>query len=183
MLWKLLFSLLCLVLLPINGETILGFWKTISDIEPHQAESIIALYEYHGKYYGRLIGGFDEKGELSDTIYNPKKRAYKLQGNPYFAGLDVIWDLKKKEDKYVGEGVDPRTGFFYETEIWNEGSDLDVEGKIFFISREQRWVRPDPSDFPPGFKKPDFSTFVPKIPHAKSVKELEEDEVSPSNSN
>jgi hypothetical protein len=166
--------LLSLTLLShLNGDSITGFWKTITDVEPHQPETIIAIYDYKGKYYGRLIGGFDDKGVISDNIYHPLQHTHQLVGDPPLAGLDVIWNLEKKDDHYFGEGVDPRTGFVYETELWREGPDLIVEGTLFFITRQQTWVPPVPSDYPPDFKKPDLSTFIPNIPKVKSVRELE----------
>jgi hypothetical protein len=69
-----------------------GFWNTISE-ETGKAQSVVAIYEYQGGYYGRLIGSYDDAGKINDTIYDPKKRAYStartaiLHGDGFHLGL------------------------------------------------------------------------------------------------
>src|ERR1700679_3309113 len=76
-----------------SAESIGGFWKTIDD-KTGRAECVIAVYEYEGLYYGRIIGTFDEDGKMNDSIYSPIKRAPGVAGNPFYSGLDIIWDLE-----------------------------------------------------------------------------------------
>ena len=89
--------LLCICLFA--AEDIGGFWKTISD-KTGQAQSIIAIYAHDGVYYGRIIGSFDEEGNMDDHIYRPHKRAPGVAGDPFYSGLDIIWDLIDRGTKF-----------------------------------------------------------------------------------
>lgn len=149
-----------------------GLWKTIDD-ETGVAKAVIAIYEYRGKIYGRVICSFDDEGKtIDDDMYQQRERSPFLVGEPAFNGLDIIWDLQKKGDKWAkGKIMDPgdketkpRT---YDSEIWREGDTLIVRGKILFIGRNQTWHLFNPADFPAGFVIPDYEDFVPKIPEVK----------------
>lgn len=163
---KLLTGLFLIVATSAFAQDIVGYWKTINE-NTNKPESIVAIYEYQGKYYGRLISSFDPTGKKNDNIYNPKDRAPGVVGNPYYMGLDFIWDLKKDGDRYRGKILDPEKGNIYNAEIWVEDGNLIVRGKIFFFGRNQTWPPAQPSDFPPGFKMPDTSKFVPVIPNVE----------------
>jgi uncharacterized protein (DUF2147 family) len=146
------------------SEDIVGFWKSISD-ETKKPQSIIAIYPYQNKYYGRLIATYDDNGTISETIENPHDRAPGVKGHPYYAGLDIIWDLEKEGSKYTnGVILDPEKGDEYAAEVWIENGNLIVRGKIFFIGKNQTWPKALDSDFPQGFKKPDLTKLVPVIP-------------------
>ncbi|NLZ62929.1 MAG: DUF2147 domain-containing protein [Lentisphaerae bacterium] len=145
-----------------------GFWKIIDD-ETGRQRSIIALYQYQGMLYGRLIITFDENGQVKNTIYAPKERAVALPEQPYFAGLDIVWELIKDESKqrwHKGKILDPKKGKVYSSTIhWDEEKQhLVVRGKIGPFGRNQYWLRVQESEFPEGFEIPDTSTWVPKIP-------------------
>ena len=143
---------------------ITGFWKTINE-KTSKPESIIGIYKYEGKYYGRIILTYMEDGSIQDTIENPKKRALGVSGNPYYVGLDILWDLKLKGKKYRdGSILDPEKGNTYGAEAWRKGEMLVVRGKLFVFGRNQTWPPAVDSDFPKGFVKPDLKTFVPSIP-------------------
>lgn len=165
----LLIGLFCLL---ISGglhaaPSIVGFWKSIDD-KTNKPQSIVAIYEYKGKCYGRLIATYNPQGKIDDTIYNPLKRAPGVQGDPYYVGLDFIWNLKKDGNRYVdGEIMDPEKGRIYSAKAWREGNDLIIRGEIFFIGRNQKWPPATDNDFPAGFQKPDLATLVPKIPKTK----------------
>lgn len=150
---------------PLFSDDITGFWKTINE-KTGKAESIIAIYPHDGKYYGRLIVTFDsETGKVDDTIYEANDRAPGVVGNPFYAGLDIIWDLKPEGDKYTdGEILDPEHGRIYGAEVWRKGDDLIVRGKVLFLGRNQTWPLAVEADFPPNFKKPDLTNLVPVIP-------------------
>lgn len=118
------------------GSDITGFWTTIDD-ETKQAKSVVQIYEYNGKYFGRVV----------DLLKNKEARA-KIAGNPKILGLDIIWDLKKDGKKYkAGEILDPQKGKVYGCEIWRDGEDLIVRGKIAFLGRNQTWKKN--TDFQP----------------------------------
>ncbi len=162
----LLFCFACLLNLGsawADGD-IAGFWKSIDD-ETHKPQSIIAVYEYQGKYYGRIILTYDDNGHVQDTIYDAKERAPGVVGNPPYAGLDIIWNLKPKGTHFTdGEILDPEHGKKYGAELWVDGGNLIVRGKLFFFGRNQTWLAASESDFPPGFNKPDLAALVPTIP-------------------
>src|SRR5580704_5751150 len=82
-------------------EDIGGFWKTIN--EQGEAQCIIAVYEYDDVYYGRIIGSYNDKGVMDDSIYNPRKRAPGVVGEPFYSGLDIIWDLVDAGVKFKGK--------------------------------------------------------------------------------
>lgn len=107
---------------------ITGYWTTIDD-ETKEAKSVVQVYEYQGKYYGRVV----------ELLQNPGAKA-KLKGSPSIKGLTIIWDLKKDGDSYSGgEILDPQKGKVYGCEMWRDGANLIVRGKIAFIGRNQTW--------------------------------------------
>ena len=146
------FLLTCLFLLfsfpTFANDSITGFWTTIDD-ETKTAKSVVQIYEYQGKYFGRVV-----------ELFKNKEAVAKIKGNPKIKNLDIIWDLEKKGAKYKGgEILDPTKGKVYGCEIWREGDNLIVRGKIAFLGRNQTWL-PN-TDF-----KPEESTekLIPKKP-------------------
>lgn len=131
------------------GEGVIGFWKTIDD-ETHEAKSVVQIYEYQGKVYGRVV----------DIMKNPAAKA-KLPGSPAIKGLDIIWDLKKDGDKYKGGTVlDPQKGKTYDCQIWVEDGNLIVRGSLLGIGRKQVWQ--PAADFKGGSAAP-----TPSLPKLK----------------
>ena len=111
------------------ASEIVGFWTTIDD-ETNQAKSIVQIYEYKGKYFGRIV----------ELLKNKNAKA-KIAGSPNIKGLDIIWDLKKDGSTYKGgEILDPQKGKVYGCEIWKEKEKLIVRGKIAFLGRNQTWL-------------------------------------------
>lgn len=112
------------------ADSVIGFWKTIDD-ETHEAKSIVQIYEYQGKVYGRVV----------EILTKDKDAKAKLPGSPTIKGLDIIWDLKKDGKSYSGgEVLDPQKGKVYGCEIWLEKGNLIVRGKIAFLGRNQTWL-------------------------------------------
>lgn len=147
-----------------EAKGIVGFWKTINE-KTLQPECIVAIYSYNGTYYGRIIMTYNDDGSIQDTIYQQNKRALGIAGNPYYAGLDIIWGLKQKGSKYLGGSVvDPKKGNIYGAELWRNGENLIVRGKLFIFGRNQSWPPANDADFPEGFQKPDLNVLVPTIP-------------------
>jgi uncharacterized protein (DUF2147 family) len=147
---------------------IVGFWKTI-DEDSGKPQSLIGVYEHQGRYFGRIILTYDDNGNVADTIYAPKERAPGLVGKPYYAGLDLIWDLKQNGNKFTdGHIVDPEKGKIYGAELWvNSQGELIVRGKLLFFGRNQTWPAANEGDFPADFKKPDLNSLIPTIPRVK----------------
>lgn len=112
------------------ASDISGVWKTIDD-ETGQAKSLVQIYPYQGKMYGRVISLFK----------NQDKQAVGIKGNPKIMGLDIIWDLQDKGERWKkGRILDPQNGKIYTCEIWREGKNLIVRGKIGPFGRNQTWV-------------------------------------------
>ena len=106
-----------------------GYWTTIDD-ETKEAKSVVQIYEYQGKIYGRVV----------ELLKNPGAKA-RIKGSPAIKGLTIIWDLEKDGDTYSGgEILDPQKGKVYGCEIWREGRKLIVRGKIAFLGRNQTWL-------------------------------------------
>lgn len=128
----------------------------------------MAVYEYQGQYYGRLILSFNEDGTVADTLYEPQLRAPGVIGHPYYSGMDIIWGLKFDGKKFSGGSIiDPEKGNIYGAQLWRQGSDLIVRGELLIFGRNQKWPPATDSDFPAGFQKPDLAKFVPIIPRVK----------------
>jgi uncharacterized protein (DUF2147 family) len=155
------------------GAPIIGLWKSVNE-ETNKPEALVGIYKHQGKFFGKIFGTFNEEGVLEDTIYTPRSRAPGVHGDPYYSGLDIIWDLKKKDDRYHGRICDPEKGKIYDAEVWREGPDLVVRGKIFFFGRNQTWLRVADNDLPSHFKKPDLQKAVPNIPKPKSESKKKE---------
>jgi len=165
----LLLAYFCLMLCNslMAGDEITGFWKSIDD-DTKKPQSVVAIYQYNGKYYGRLILTYDKNGHIKDTIYQPSERAPGVSGDPYYVGLDFLWDLTKDGHKYTdGQIMDPEKGRIYGAEAWRDGNNLIVRGEFLFIGRNQKWPPAGDGDFPPNFQKPDLATLIPKIPQVK----------------
>lgn len=145
-----------------------GLWTAMDDATGKPG-CIVSMYEYQGKFFGRIIAIYDDKkpDELYGTIDNPKKRAPGIKGHPFYSGLDLVYNLVRHGSKYVGNIVDPRKGDVYNAEVWREGKNLIVRGKLWIFGRNQTWYPVDEKKLPKDFKVPDSSTFVPKIPEAK----------------
>lgn len=148
----------------IAADSIIGFWKTI-DENSGRAQSVIAIYEYQGKYFGRIVATLDNNEKIKDTIYQPRERAPGVIGNPFYAGLDIIWNLKNNGKKFTqGEILDPQKGRIYGAEMWLNNGNLVVRGKLLIFGRNQTWIPFADHEFTVAFRKPDLRTFVPSIP-------------------
>ncbi|MBS0625698.1 MAG: DUF2147 domain-containing protein [Verrucomicrobia bacterium] len=158
-------SALCLFLFAINFlyAGIEGYWKSINETTGYP-QCVIAVYEYENVYYGRIIATYDENGKMKEDIYKAKERAPGVVGHPFYCGLDIIWGLQNTGASYKGKILDPQKGNIYNAELWNEGPNLVVRGKLLIFGRNQTWLPATDADFPKGFKKPALKDLVPKIP-------------------
>ncbi|MDC7219198.1 MAG: DUF2147 domain-containing protein [Spirochaetales bacterium] len=161
----LIFGILFLVgLFSASAQDVTGYWKTIDDVTG-EVKSVVAVYEKGGKVYGRVLAIFEEGAYLED-FRNPQKVAEETAGQPYFCGLDIIWDMEKKGDSYKkGKIMDPQNGKHYSCEMWLDGKNLMVRGKIGPIGRNQTWRPLDGSEgLPSDLTLPPLSSFTPVIP-------------------
>lgn len=143
------------------AEDISGFWKSYDDSGYPQC--VFAVYEHNGVYYGRVIGTYDDDGKMTNTIYTPKSRAEGIAGNPHTCGLDIVYNLQDNGSTYDGKIIDPDKGKVYNCEVWRQGDDLIVRGKLFIFGKNITWYPATKNDFPKGFKMPDTKKFVPKV--------------------
>ncbi|MBS0615888.1 MAG: DUF2147 domain-containing protein [Verrucomicrobia bacterium] len=145
-------------------DSIAGFWKTI-DPDTKKPQSVVAVYEYKGKYYGRIIGTYNKSGQVDETMYAPKDRAPGIVGNPYYCGLDIIWNLRLRDnDRFRGKICNPQAGKVYDAELWVEDGNLIVRGMVWMFGANRTWLPFTDKEFSSHFKKPDVKKFVPVIP-------------------
>jgi len=157
-------SILCFCTSAFASSEIEGFWKIV-DEDTGKPDCIVAIYEYKGKHYGRLIATYDDAGEIDDTIYDPVTRAPGVVGNPFYSGLELVYNLRKNDlNTYKGKIIDPNKGKVYSCEVWREGENLIVRGQLFIFGKNMTWPPARSDDFPEKFKLPDPKTFVPVIP-------------------
>ena len=127
------------------NDGVLGYWTTVDD-ETGEAKSIVRVYEYQDKVYGRVV----------KVLQNPTAKA-KLPGEPLIEGLDIIWDMVADGARYEdGEILDPKKGKVYDCMMWLDGDNLIVRGKIAFLGRNQTWL--------PDDTMTDETPLVPKKP-------------------
>jgi uncharacterized protein (DUF2147 family) len=148
----------------LQADNVTGFWQTM-DKNTNQPSSVIAVYPYQGKYYGKIIATYNKEGVINDTIYHPVSRADGIAGNPYYCGLDIVYDAKlnSEGDRYEGYVVDPRKGKIYNAEIWNRNGNLILRGKLFIFGKNVTWPPFPTKNFTADFKKPDLATLVPNV--------------------
>ena len=164
---KAIYFLLFLFSCNLMADDIAGFWETI-DKETKKPSSIIAIYFYQGKYYGRIIGTYNDQGVLNNTIYHTISRAPGIKGNPYYCGLDIVWAAQLEDDgAYRGHVIDPKEGKVYKAELWRQGQNLILRGEVFIFGRNVLWPPFPEQKFNSDFKEPDVTTFVPKYPQVK----------------
>lgn len=129
------------------AQDVTGLWTTIDD-ETDTPKSVVQIYEYQGKVYGRVVKSFK----------NEDKTAVGIKGDPKIVGLDILWGLEDKGERFEdGKILDPAKGKIYSSEIWTEGGKLIVRGKIGPFGRNQTWIKNDDATL--ALKNP-----VPKIP-------------------
>jgi len=153
----------------IFAKNVVGIWQTIDD-ETGKPKSVVSIYEYNNKVFGRIIMTYEPDGvTVKDTIYLQKYNADKIEGNPPVCGLDIIWDMQEAGEKYKsGKILNPPKGKIYNSEMWRaENGDLIVRGKIAFLGKNQTWKPFDVNKFPPDFTVPDTATWKPVIPKVK----------------
>ncbi len=111
------------------AKTFVGEWTTIDD-ETKDKKSVVRIYQHDGRYFGRIV-----------ELFKNKDARAKLPGEPKIYGLDIIWNMKKDGDKLKGGKIlDPKKGKVYSCEMWRDGDNLIVRGKIAFFGRNQTWL-------------------------------------------
>jgi uncharacterized protein (DUF2147 family) len=155
--------LFCLLSFFLLADNIVGFWKSY-DEKTNKPQLVVAVYPYQGMFYGKIIGIYDAKGQIAETLDHPKGRAKGLEGHPFYCGLDFVYNLKRSGSSFKGKIVDPEKGNVYNAEVWRKNQDLIVRGKLLFFGRNLTWYPFKDEEFNKTFPKPDTTLFKPKIP-------------------
>lgn len=143
---------------------ITGLWKS-RDEHSDKPRSLVAIYKYQDKYYGRMLATYDEEGKIKDTILEKKEKATGVVGNPPYCGMDFVYNVvPEKDDKYKGKIIDPEKGHVYDAELWRKGDDLILRGEVWIFGKSILWPRASEKDLPKGFKMSEIKHFVPVIP-------------------
>ncbi|MBQ8250420.1 MAG: DUF2147 domain-containing protein [Alphaproteobacteria bacterium] len=123
-----LFLMITFLSLSAFANEVTGFWTTIDD-ETKEAKSVVEIYEKEGKIFGKVV-----------EIFGDKEAKAAILGSPKILGLEIIKNMVKKGSKYKnGTILDPKKGKTYSCELWREGDNLIVRGKIAFLGRNQTW--------------------------------------------
>jgi uncharacterized protein (DUF2147 family) len=144
------------------AEDISGFWKSLDD--DGNPQCVFCVYPHEGIYYGKIIGTYDENGEMKDTIYSPQSKAEGVPGNPHTCGLDIIYGLQDTGSSFSGKIIDPSKGKTYNCELWLQNGYLIVRGKVLMFGKNITWYPTSAEDFPKNFKMPDLKKLTPSVP-------------------
>lgn len=146
-------------------EDAIGYWKTIDGKEGFTT-SIMAVYQYEGKLYGRIIVSFDEKtGALIETHRNPSQRIETVPSRPRLLEVDIFWGLSRGVDTWRGGRVlDPRSGRSYTCDSWVKDNTLILRGRFGPFGINSIFLPTEADDFPSGYDPPALHLMVPNIP-------------------
>lgn len=148
------------------AESVIGLWRGV-DENTGESTMFTYIYEYNGRLYGRMVVTFDE-GIMKDLVNKPGDKADLLVGDPFYAGLDIIWDMEDRGNRWKrGRICDPKEGKIYASEMWRDGDNLIVRGKIGPFGRNQTWQPVRSSDLPSGLDYGNPSSWRPVIPELK----------------
>ncbi|TPG32081.1 DUF2147 domain-containing protein [Flavobacterium pectinovorum] len=137
--WMLTIGVFFLMLGTIQGQSVIGKWKTIDD-ETGEAKSVVEIYEKSGKLYGKVVEILraDHKKDVCVKCDGADK-------NKPILGLVIINGLKKDGSEYSGGTIlDPTNGKKYKCYIALESADkLKLRGYvgISIMGRTQYWTR------------------------------------------
>ncbi len=150
----------------VAADNVAGLWQGI-DENTGDSTMYTCIYEYQGKLYGRIVVTFDE-GVMKDFINRPGKTAELWAGNPFYAGMDIIWGMEDRGNRWKrGKICDPKEGKIYASEMWRDGDNLIVRGKIGPFGRNQTWQPVSLENLPEGLDYGNPSSWIPVIPELK----------------
>lgn len=148
------------------ADNVVGLWRGV-DENTGDSTMYTFIYEYQNKLYGRMVVTFDE-GVMKDFINRPGDKAELWVGNPSYAGMDIIWGMEDRGNRWKrGNICDPKEGKIYASELWRDGDNLVVRGKIGPFGRNQTWQPVSREDLPAGLDYGNPSSWIPVIPELK----------------
>ncbi len=146
-----------------------GFYQTVDDVS-NAPKSIVGLYSYGSgddeRLAGRVLALYGKNGEIIETVAEPVKIAENVPGQPFYAGMDIIWDMNwnAKSEKFDGGKImDPTSGKIYSSVIWSENGKLNVRGKIGPFGRTQIWNAMSVDELPAALRNEDMKDWKPVI--------------------
>ena len=149
-----------------SAESVIGLWRGV-DENTGESTMFTYIYEYRGKLYGRMVVTFDE-GIMKDQINKPGDKAELWVGDPPYAGMDIIWEMEDRGRRWKkGSICDPKEGKLYASEMWRDGDNLIVRGKIGPFGRNQTWPPVRTRDLPAGLDYGNPSSWIPVIPELR----------------
>ncbi len=135
----------------VNSKGAIGVWKTVDD-ETGRTKSHVEIYKQGNDYHAKIVRLLDEQ-----TLKDSGKKDFadiKCDKCPSdhgkgqaMHGLEIIWDMEKKDSKWEGGSImDPKKGKVYTCTMWMDDSDpkgntLKVRGWVGFFYRTQTWYR------------------------------------------
>ena len=138
----LLLNLAILLSYSINGQDIVGKWKTIDD-ETKEPKSVVEIYKRDGQYFGQIIKLFRAADEDPDPLCD-KCPTDDKRHNKKVIGMEIIKGLQKSDNEYVGGTVlKPDEGKIYKCKIWIENDKLMIRGYWGLFYRTQEWLKYD----------------------------------------
>lgn len=136
----LLFSILFALKLSAQASCV-GKWITIDD-ESGKKKSIVELYKYQDKLYGKITYLFPRAGREENPVCRECK------GDMYnqpLIGLKIVRFLSWNGEEWSGGSiVDPENGKSYSCKMWLQDGNpdlLNVRGYIGPFFRTQQWIR------------------------------------------
>lgn len=123
------------------SQTCVGKWTTIDD-ETGKKKSIVELYKYQDKLYGKITYLYPREGREENPVC---KKCTDDRKNKPLVGLQIVrfmsWDGGEWEG---GTIVDPENGKSYSCKMWLEEGNpnkLNVRGYVGPFFRTQTWIR------------------------------------------
>jgi uncharacterized protein (DUF2147 family) len=114
------------------GLDVYGEWVLPPKEEGGPTRGRVTIEEENGAPVGRIT----EVGEA----YSADEAAQEVLGTKIVWGFEADEGDGRWED---GTILDPEAGREYRSNMQRIGEDLQVEGCVLFVCREQTWVRPD----------------------------------------
>lgn len=143
------------------AEDLSGFWQTM-DKKTKLPTSVIAVYSYQGKYFGKIVATCNNQGVIEESLDHPKSRAPGLVGMPYYCGVDIIWACSPDGNGvYKGHVIDPREGKRYNAKIWKENGNLILRGELLMFGRNEILTACPLDKFNSYFVRPNLAALVP----------------------
>ncbi|MGI6432574.1 MAG: DUF2147 domain-containing protein [Sphaerochaetaceae bacterium] len=144
---------------------VVGLWKSV-DARKGFTTSVMVVYEYQQRLYGRVIISYDEKtGALVDSWQEPSLRIERLAHKPLVVQHDLFWGLSLDNQKWVGGTIiDPRSGRTYGCDVWIEDNLLVIRGKLGPFGMRQIFYPLQPYELPVEIGAPVFQNIIPSSP-------------------